>query len=51
MTLGYRMSYAYFPRSRCVIAVGLNSQPDEKQDHSGPLVASIYRTLKSNSQC
>jgi D-alanyl-D-alanine carboxypeptidase len=45
MTLGYRMAYAYFPKSHAVIAVGLNSQPDKKQDQIGKLLTSLYDTL------
>ena len=37
MTLGYRVLYAYFPENGAVIVVGLNSQPDEKQNHNGAL--------------
>jgi hypothetical protein len=39
------VAYAYFPKSRLVIALGLNSQPDAKQDKIGVLVESVYRTL------
>jgi len=35
MTLGYRVLYAYFPKNGAVIVVGLNSQPDDKQNHNG----------------
>jgi D-alanyl-D-alanine carboxypeptidase len=45
ITLGYRMLHAYFPRQDAVIAVGLNSQPDSKQNHSGKLIIAIYKTL------
>lgn len=45
MTLGYRMAYAYFPASHAVIAVGLNSQPDSKQDHIGQLLSAVYTRL------
>ncbi|MGA8475199.1 MAG: serine hydrolase domain-containing protein [Candidatus Cybelea sp.] len=45
MTLGYRMLHAYFPRQDAVIAVGLNSQPDSKENHSGQLVVAVYKTL------
>jgi D-alanyl-D-alanine carboxypeptidase len=45
ITLGYRMLHAYFPRQDVVIAVGLNSQPDSKQNHSGKLIIAIYKTL------
>jgi D-alanyl-D-alanine carboxypeptidase len=45
MTLGYRMLHVYFPRQDAVIAFGLNSQPDEKENQSGKLALSIYQTL------
>ncbi|HEY1654933.1 MAG TPA: serine hydrolase domain-containing protein [Candidatus Tumulicola sp.] len=44
-TMGYRMVYVYFPRRDAVIAFGLNSAPDAKQNQSKVLVASIYKTL------
>jgi D-alanyl-D-alanine carboxypeptidase len=47
MTLGYRMLHAYFPRQDAVIAVGLNSQPDSKENHSGQLVVAVYKTLRA----
>ncbi|HXC90762.1 MAG TPA: serine hydrolase domain-containing protein [Stellaceae bacterium] len=45
MTLGYRVLYAYFPKNRAVIVVGLNSQPDNKQNHDGALLEEIYGIL------
>jgi D-alanyl-D-alanine carboxypeptidase len=45
MTLGYRMLHLYFPRQDAVIAFGINSQPDSKQNQSGQLAAEIYKTL------
>ena len=44
-TLGYRMFYFWIPKSDAVIALGLNSQPDGKQDQGGPLLLTIYKTL------
>ncbi len=44
-TMGYRMLYAYFPMSDLVIAVGLNSQPNAKEDHIGELMFMVYETL------
>ncbi len=44
-TLGYRMFHVYFPRQDAVIAFGLNSQPDSKEDQGGKLMLSIYKTL------
>ncbi|MBN8874298.1 MAG: beta-lactamase family protein [Rhodospirillales bacterium] len=46
MTLGYRVLYAYFPANGAVIVVGLNSQPDEKQNHNGKLLEEIYGILR-----
>ncbi len=45
MTLGYRMLHLYFPRQDAVIAFGINSQPDGKQNQSGQLAVEIYKTL------
>ena len=45
MTLGYRVLYAYFPKNGAVIVVGLNSQPDDKQNHDGALLEEIYDVL------
>jgi D-alanyl-D-alanine carboxypeptidase len=45
MTLGYRVLYAYFPKNGAVIVVGLNSQPDEKQNHNGALLEQVYGVL------
>ena len=45
MTLGYRVLYGYFPGNGAVIVVGLNSQPDDKQNRNGPLLEEIYGIL------
>ncbi len=45
MTLGYRMVHVYFPKQDAVIAFGLNSQPDSKQNQSGKLAVTLYKTL------
>ena len=45
-TMGYRVVYVYFPASRIIYAVGLNSQPDEKQDQLGHLILTIFKTLQ-----
>jgi D-alanyl-D-alanine carboxypeptidase len=45
MTLGYRMAYVYFPNSEAVYAVGLNSQPDKKQDHIGTIMSAVFDRL------
>ncbi len=44
-TNGYRMAYLYFPRQDAVIAVGVNSAVDLKQDASGKLAIALYETL------
>jgi len=45
MTLGYRVLYAYFPKNGAVIVVGLNSQPDDKQNHNGALLEEVHGVL------
>jgi len=45
MTLGYRMVHVYFPKQDAVIAFGLNSQPDSKENQSGKLAIALYKTL------
>ncbi|MBV8066475.1 MAG: beta-lactamase family protein [Candidatus Eremiobacteraeota bacterium] len=45
MTLGYRLVHLYFPRQDAVIAFGLNSQPDSKQNESRKLGIAFYETL------
>jgi D-alanyl-D-alanine carboxypeptidase len=45
MTLGYRVLYGYFPANGAVIVVGLNSQPDDKQNENGQLIEKIYGIL------
>jgi D-alanyl-D-alanine carboxypeptidase len=46
-TLGYRMLYAYFPTSKIVIAIGLNSQPNSQDDKIGALMQTVAATLKA----
>ena len=46
-TLGYRMLYAYFPETKRVIALGLNSQPNKIDDKIGSLVTTVVQTLKA----
>ena len=46
-TLGYRMVYAYLPKSGAVVALGLNSQPPKKEDHVGQLMMAIFTRLRS----
>ncbi len=46
-TLGYRVAYAWFPEIKTVIVIGLNSQPDAKQDHIGKLIEAIHATLRN----
>ena len=45
-TLGYRVLYAYIPKSQATIVIGLNSQPDGKQNHLGQLLVQIYKALE-----
>lgn len=45
MTLGYRVLYAYFPTNGAIIVIGLNSQPDGKQNRNGKLLEEIYGIL------
>jgi D-alanyl-D-alanine carboxypeptidase len=45
-TLGYRMAYAWFPESGAVLAVGINSQPNQKEDQIGKLMEAIYGSLR-----
>jgi D-alanyl-D-alanine carboxypeptidase len=45
-TLGYRMVYVYFSQQDAVLAFGLNSLPDSKDDQSGKLIDTIYKTLR-----
>jgi D-alanyl-D-alanine carboxypeptidase len=45
MTLGYRVLYGYFPANGAVIVVGLNSQPDDKQNQNGKLLEQVYGIL------
>ncbi|HEV2260841.1 MAG TPA: serine hydrolase domain-containing protein [Candidatus Rubrimentiphilum sp.] len=49
-TLGYRMLFTYLPAQDAVIAIGLNSQPAGTDDQIGPLVLSVYQTLKAYNQ-
>ncbi len=44
-TLGFRVVQVYFPHQDAVIAFGLNSQPDSKQNQSGKLAIALYETL------
>ncbi|HEY1681450.1 MAG TPA: serine hydrolase domain-containing protein [Candidatus Tumulicola sp.] len=49
-TFGYRVLHFYFPRQDAVIAFGLNSDPDHKEDHAGKLALSLYETLHKAGQ-
>jgi D-alanyl-D-alanine carboxypeptidase len=42
-TFGFRFLQAYFPESGLIVAMGLNSRPDE--DQIGALATSVYETL------
>jgi D-alanyl-D-alanine carboxypeptidase len=46
MTLGYRVLYGYFPNSGAVIVIGLNSQPDDKENRNGALLEEVYGILR-----
>jgi D-alanyl-D-alanine carboxypeptidase len=46
-TLGYRVLYAFLPKSGAVIVLGLNSQPPEKSNHNGDLLKTIYARLQA----
>ncbi len=48
MTLGYRMLYAWFPKTNIVIAVAANSQPPDGGNRLGALLESLYLTLVKN---
>jgi D-alanyl-D-alanine carboxypeptidase len=50
MTLGYRVLYAYFPANGAIIVIGLNSQPDDKQNQNGPLLEKIYGILHATGE-
>ena len=45
-TLGFRFLHAYFPESGLVVAVGLNSRPDE--DQIGALAMSVRETVMAH---
>ena len=45
MIARYRALYAYFPANGAIIVVGLNSQPDDKQNRNGELLEEIYGIL------
>lgn len=45
-TLGYRTVYAWVPKTDVVIAIGLNSQPNAKEDTIGKLLTTVYDTLE-----
>jgi D-alanyl-D-alanine carboxypeptidase len=49
-TFGYRVLHFYLPRQDAVIAFGLNSDPDHKEDHAGKLALSLYETLHEAGQ-
>ncbi len=46
-TNGYRIVYLYFPHQDAVIALGVNSATDLKQDASGKLAIALYQTLRN----
>jgi D-alanyl-D-alanine carboxypeptidase len=49
-TLGYRVAYAWFPETQTIIVIGLNSQPDAKEDHIGKLIEAVHTTIENSPQ-
>lgn len=47
MTLGYRVAYAYLPKSGVVFCVGVNSQPPSKEDRIGELMQAVFSSLRA----
>lgn len=45
MTLGYRVTQVQLPKSGAILSVGLNSQPDAKDDNIGDLMNRIFAAL------
>lgn len=45
-TFGYRVLHAWLPQSDTVVSIGLNSQPNAKEDHIGDLMALVVSALK-----
>jgi D-alanyl-D-alanine carboxypeptidase len=45
-TYGFRMVYVYLPQQDAVIALGVNSATDPKQDASKKLAIALYETLR-----
>ena len=45
-TYGFRMVYVYLPQQDAVIALGVNSATDTKQDASKKLAIALYETLR-----
>jgi D-alanyl-D-alanine carboxypeptidase len=45
-TDGYRVGYGYFPANGAVIAIGVNSRPDAKQNRVAALLLKVYDILK-----
>lgn len=45
-TFGYRVLHAWLPQSGTIVTIGLNSQPDAKEDRIGQLMAQVLSALK-----
>ena len=43
--------YALLPKNGAVIVVGLNSQPDAKQNHDGTLLEEVYGICTTRGRC
>jgi D-alanyl-D-alanine carboxypeptidase len=41
-SMGYRMIYGWFPKEDIVIAIGINSQPNDSENQIGKLLARLY---------
>ena len=41
-TDGYRMGYGYFPANGALITLGLNSRPNQTEDHIAALLVEVY---------
>jgi D-alanyl-D-alanine carboxypeptidase len=46
-TMGFRVIYGYFPREDVVVAIGLNSQPDDAENKIGTLLQNVYDAART----
>jgi len=44
-TLGYRVIHVYVPTTGVVLAIGVNSQPSDSENHVNQLTETIFTTL------